>query len=662
MAGNPNSNTRMFYTRKSDGRTYEFCPVPLLASSHEHAVITHNEVNSTLAVISTYTLNGYLLPDNPALSGVNASASCIELLDRKKDQLNFALNEGRGNWLVVDGSGYTILNEYPIVRSVSFEDSQMVSHLKYSITLEFETDYGASKVKAFTESWSVQQNEDDTYAVSHSLNAVGIPDFPAATGALKNARNFIISKAGTANPDKFAFSTSPYVPALIDIRTFAAYNHSRSENVNETDGSYDISENWLMASGAYQDDRTITRDYILNELNQVIETVSVNGSVVGRGDTTFARYDNAVDGFTNFVTPQINFGALTGFTSKNRVDNRIAGTVSYSFSVTPSGSGVSDVEDRQVSRSFQMNEDGTVSQTVSTSARIRLGSTTSINEAENFCFENNYPINSTFPPFNASLSGNLESISKQIDELAKSYSLSRTFREQAVASYREEWEASRELNIDTSTVQITVNGTVYGLAYETATNSELRFIAASGAYTNNVLPLLRERARELVPTGTCLSANPVRETLGWAKKVGRITYSQSFDNRLVTSNPSIKSESIEASYTLPTDVMVEFAIPAKATGPILQGQQTVTGPSKTLTISYTMVGNNSGVCGVTSATSRAALEAIGLGESSILVNNTVAENDRGEKPIGSAVYKTQDEYRLSKENVFTRTVAWKWAD
>lgn len=652
----------MFYSRKSDGRTYEFCPVPTLTHANEHSVISHTEVGSTLAVISTYTLNGYLLPTNPALSGVSPDASCIELLDRKKDQLNYALNEQRGNWLVVDGSGYTIINEYPIVRNVSFDDSQMVSHLKYAITLEFETDYGANKVKAFNETWNVQQNDDDTYAITHSLNAVGIPDFPAATGALKNARNFIISRAGTADSSKFSFSTSPHVPALIDIATFGAYNHSRSEAVDEANGSYDLTENWVMASGAYQDDRTITRDYTLNELNQVIETVSVNGTVVGRGDTTFARYDNAVDGFTNFVTPQINFGMLTGFTSKNRVDNRIAGTVSYSVSIIPSGSGVSDVEDRQVSRSFQMNEDGTVSQTVSTSARIRLGSSLSINDAENFCFENNYPINSTFPPFNASLSGNVESISKQIDELTKSYSLSRTFREQGTSAYREEWEVNRELNAETSTVQITVNGTVFGLGFEPTTNGEVRFIAASGAYTNNILPLIRQRAYEIAPTGTCLSANPVRETLGWARKTGRVSYSQSFDNRSLTSNPSIKNELIEASYVLPTDVTVDFVIPGKDDGPIIQDIQTITGPSKTLSISYTMVANTSGACGVTSASSRAALEAIGLAESNILVNNTVNDNDRGEKPVGSRVFKTQDEYRLSSTNVFTRTVSWKWAD
>lgn len=655
---NRNAGARAFYTRQSDNRTYEFCPVPLIAHSMEYVKQGSNERGGNLVTIHSLTLNGALLPENPSLSGVSPDASCLEILDRKKDQLAYALAEDRGNLLIVDASGYTVLNVNPIIRSFSVDESSMVSVLRYNIEIEYETDYGLAKVKEFDENWDISQNDDDTWAINHSLSARGIPDLPIGTGALTNARNFILGHANTAERSHFIFSSSPYVPGIIDINNLAAYNHRRSENCSLTEGTYSLTESWILSSGNYKDDRTINASFTYNENGDEVQTIELNGTIVGYGDTTFERYTNAHSAFYNVVAPEIGFFSPGNQVTKNFSLNRFAGTVNYSISKVPASGD--QLENKSISRQFQFNEDGSVSQTVTTTAKARVGSIATLAEAQAYCEGLNYPINSLDPPFNASLSGNIENVSKTVDDLTISYSLTKTYRDQEVDGWREEFEVNREENADTATVVVTVNGTVFGLVREPGTKTTARFVAASGAYYNVINPLIYSRALSIIPTGTCLASNPVRKSIGQSQLAGRITYNFSYENRPVTANPSILSEKIATSYKLPTEVFVEFGIPGKATGPVIQDQQTVTSRSKSLSITYTIASEvvASGICGEYSSSAREDLEAIGLTESEILVSNTRAQHTRGEKPIATRVFKSQDEYNFSDQNVFTRNVTW----
>jgi len=138
MSANPNAGTQMFWVRKSDGLTYCFSPVPLLADSKEILRTVKDGVETRLGVVRTLTFNGVLLPNKPALSGVSPDATCLELLDRKSDQLCSALDEDFGNLLIVDATGYAVISEFPRVASISFDESQMVDKRNYSIVFEFE--------------------------------------------------------------------------------------------------------------------------------------------------------------------------------------------------------------------------------------------------------------------------------------------------------------------------------------------------------------------------------------------------------------------------------------------------------------------------------------------------------------------------------------------
>jgi hypothetical protein len=659
MSANPNAGTQMFYVRQSDGLAYCFSPVPFIQDSKQILTTIKDGVETRLGVIHTLSFNGTLLPNKPALSGIDPSASCLEILDRKSDQLCKALNEDRGNLLIVDASGYPVLSVFPKVTSIDFPESQMVQKRDYSLTFEYEEGFNDDcKVSEFDDTWDFSAQEDDTISVSHSVSAVGVSELDG-TGAIDNAKTFVLARADTLDTTQYAFLTAPFVPAIVDADNLIEFNHIRTENINQTAGSYGITETWVMASGNFKDDRTIDNSYELNELGVLVQTQTINGTVQGYGDTTFEKFDNAVAGFNNSVAIEIGFFTASGVATKSTSENRFAGTVNYSMTFDVIDDN--PLEGRQITYSLQRNEDATTTQTVTTTASVRLASDSGIQSAIDFCFSNNFPIDSTVEPFfAASLSGNVESVSYQRDELAKSFSLTRVYREQGTPVYREEFQVSREQSLETATTTVTVNGTVQGMASELATSSIQRFDAASGAFFSTVQPLIRDRALEIIPASTCIGDTAIQTSLGYNKLNGTITYSARFDNRFLTSNPSIRDEKIDVNYTLPAEVIAIIPIPKKSDGPILQDQETVTGPQKTLKITYTMT--PSGVdCGAVNTVNQGLLEMEALTESNILINNTPLTDTRGEKPVATTVFRTADTYSFNRQSlVFTRSVTWQY--
>jgi len=660
MSANPNAGTQMYYVRQSDGLAYCFSPVPLIQDSKQILTKIKDGVETRIGITHTLSFNGTLLPNKPALSGIDPNASCLEILDRKSDQLCKALNEDRGNLLIVDASGYPVLSVFPKVTSISFPESQMVQKRDYSLTFEYEEPFDSNcKVTEFDETWDFSGQEDDTISVSHNVSAVGISESDG-TGAMANAKTFVLARADTLDRTQYAFLTAPFTPALIDADNLIEFNHIRTENVNETAGSYAITESWVLASGDFKDDRTVDRSFELNELGALIETKTINGTVQGYGDTTIEKFQNAQDGFNNFVAVEIGFFTSTSVTSKSISENRFAGTVNYSMTFDVIDD--SPLEGRQITYSLQRNEDATVSQTVTTTASIRLASDSGIQTAIDFCFANNFPIDSPIEPFfDSSLSGNLEAVSYQRDELAKTFSLSRTFREQGTPLYREEFQISREQNIESAVTSVTVNGTVQGLSTEIGTNSIERFNAASGAFFLTIQPLIRDRALEIIPAGSCITSSAINTSLGYNKLNGTITYSSRFDNRFITSNPNIRDEKIDVNYTLQADVIAIIPIPKKSDGPILQDQETKTGLQKTLRITYTMTPSGVIDCGTVNTVNQGLLEMEALSESNILVNNTPLTNTRGERPVATNVFRTGDQYSFNRQSlVFTRNVTWQY--
>jgi hypothetical protein len=645
----------MFYTRPSDQKTYCFQPVPLVAESKE---FLKTDAGQELAIVHTLTFNGTLLPAMPALSGVPDESTCISLLARKRDQMCDALSEDRGDLLVVDASGYPIFASKPIVRGLDFEETKMVQRSNYTVTFEYEDVLASGfPVRSYDESWDFNQEENDTIGASHSVNAVGIEDTTLNIPPHIVAKNFVLSRLGFDASQSFALR-SPIVDPLLDIAGFSAFNRIITENSDITAGSYSITESWTLSSGNFLDDRTIDQSFERDEEGNFFQTDSINGTVQGYGDTTFEKETNAINGFDTFVAPQIGFNDTVGVESKSKSTNRVAGTVTYSIVRVPDSGGQDDLINKTITRSFDRQEDGSVTQSVTAGAAVRQSSASGIQLAIDYAFANNIPIDSVEPIFDASLSGNIVSVSTQRDELQKSFSLTRTYVDQTTQNYTESYEVERTKGTDTSQISININGTVQGLGSELTTKGNARFLAASGAYFGTIEGLIPSRIASIIPTGSCVASDATTETLGWNELAGTISYAQTFETRIKTSNPKVLKEVIEINFDRPAQVIAVIPIPGKPDGPILQDQETVTGNSKQLSITYTMRQVDS--CGNTVATSNQALQDA-LDESDILVNNTPTDNDRGEKPESSKVFKTQDTVSFNRQSYqFTRNVTWQY--
>ena len=660
MGLNVNAGAQMFYTRPSDGATYCFSPVPLISESKEFLRTANNETR--LGIIHEVTFNGTLLPAIPALSGVSTDASCLELLDRKSDQLCSAL-EDRGDLLIVDSSGYPVIAERPTVVSLTFDESSMVHRRDYTLVFSYESEFDGGFVREYDESWSFEQQDGDQVSVQHTVSAIGLTDADGGTNALANARAFVLGKitpSGTVDKSLSSVMKAPFVPALIDIDGYTSVNHVLSEQVGITDGSYEVTETWLLASGLFQDDRTIEITFEPDEFGALRSTTNINGTVQGYGTTTFDKFANAQNGFNNFVSPQIGFSDASGVQTKSTTENRIAGTVNYSINRVPADD--SQLDSRSISRQIDRQEDGSVVQSVTTSATIRAGSTSGIELAIAFCFANNFPIDSVEPLFTAALSGNLISVSTTRDDVARSFSLTRGYQDQATSLFREEYTVERQENVDTSVTTITVGGTVFGMGVESSTKSKDRFASASGAFfgPGGIGSVIRTRALAVLPSGTCISDGAISETLSLNEFAGTINYSQSFDSRFKTSNDKVLSEQIEVTFSPGAQVIAIIPIPGKSDGPILQDQETVTGLEKSLNITYSMKRDSVGCDGDTVIPNNLLLSDA-LAESDILVNNTPIDNSRGEKPVSGKVFKTADQYTWNRQTLsFTRNVKWQY--
>ncbi len=646
----------MFYTRPSDQKTYCFSPVPLLGESKEFLKTDAGEV---LSITHTLTFAGTLLPTRPALSGVPDLSTCISLLSRKRTQMCEALSEDFGDLLIVDASGFPIISAKPRILSLEFEEGVLVQQSPYSLTVSYEEVLATgTPVSSYDESWDFTQNENDTIGVAHTVNAVGIRNTTLGIEPHIVAKDFVLSRLGYDASNSFAMRP-PYIDALLDIGNLSEFNKVLSENVDLTAGSYSVTETWIASSGAFLDDRSIANQFARDEEGVFFETTVINGTVQGYGDTTFEKLANAEDGFNTFVVPQIGFNDSINVESKEKNSNRITGNIGYSITRVPASGGQPDLVNKSISRSIERNEDGSVTQSVTTTATVRQSSASGIQIAIDYCFANNVPINSIEPIFDASLSGNIVSVSTQRSELEKSFTLTRAYTDQTTSNYTETFEIEVTKDLESSQVSIGIQGTVQGLGSESSTKSADRFVSASGAFFSVIEPLIFPRISVVIPSGFCVASDPINSTIGYNQLGGTISYSQTFETRIKSVNPNILKEEIDISFELPAQVIATIQIPGKSTGPILQDQETVTGKSKSLNIQYSMRRADD-TCVSSVIPSNVALQDA-LDESDVLVDNTALTNVRGEKPRSSKVFKTQDAVSFNRQTYqFTRSVTWQY--
>jgi hypothetical protein len=222
---------------------------------------------------------------------------------------------------------------YPRVLDISFEEGIYVDTVNFSITLEADTllnDGGLvdtegsiiakdnlpreGKTEAelleslegafiadFSEDWSVELEESvgespdlpRSYRITHNLSATGKTHYKPDNEKLpawQQARNFITHRL--TDP---ASLSGQYlnIPGLIGsgsldlIESYRGFNHTRTEQVSESNGTYSITETYLIASGTAYENYNMS---ISSSNSSPYISVTIDGNIKGLSQINASGY------------------------------------------------------------------------------------------------------------------------------------------------------------------------------------------------------------------------------------------------------------------------------------------------------------------------------------------------------------------------------------
>jgi hypothetical protein len=131
-----------------------------------------------------------------------------------------------------------------------------------------ETDLDGKFIEDYSEDWSLEAGEGDlgatpenpiSYRVSHSLSATGKTfynqDGVIQKPAWQQAKDFVLERLGANDPAN-DYPSYPNIAGVVGSGTvnlanaYGGYNLVRTEQINVAAGTYAVSENWILVSGA----------------------------------------------------------------------------------------------------------------------------------------------------------------------------------------------------------------------------------------------------------------------------------------------------------------------------------------------------------------------------------------------------------------------------
>jgi hypothetical protein len=239
---------------------------------------------------------------------------------------------------ILDNAGATIVC-YPRVSSISFTENAYVTKCEYTITLEADylvrgqfdgdsqyVDYEGTLtnsgiqgtevqvqtllsdpatyfVETYSEDWSLEVDDTQgeslanprSYRISHNLSATGKTVYDWESEKVKPAwewaRDFVHSRLSDNPNDSYPNVAGQIGSGTVDlINSYGGFNQVRTEQINVADGTYSITENWVLSSGYSTESYNITTS---TSNTDAFINVSVNGSVKGLSNIPPDQYGNA---------------------------------------------------------------------------------------------------------------------------------------------------------------------------------------------------------------------------------------------------------------------------------------------------------------------------------------------------------------------------------
>lgn len=263
-----------------------------------------------------------LVPRGEALTAVMSKQSALRALFAKDGQ-KLAITD----WDTGDPNFVC----YPRVISVDFQEGVYVERADYTITLEADTllfgegdptssvenegsliasdgvaragitesellaSLSGAFIADFSEDWAIEVDEAQgesvelprSYRVTHNINATGKTHFsppptpgssPIKYKAWEQAKKFVqhrLSENATEYPNIMGKIGSGTVNL---VNTYRGFNHTRTENLSESAGTYSVSETWLIASGTAYENYNLS---ISSSTSAPFVSVSIDGNIKG---------------------------------------------------------------------------------------------------------------------------------------------------------------------------------------------------------------------------------------------------------------------------------------------------------------------------------------------------------------------------------------------
>lgn len=307
---------------------YSFRPVPLMTLSNE--LQKPADQGEIIGEAYSISLRGTLI--------IPSGSGSIVQIRQKQDELLTAFS-GDGRLFELKCGSTTLLQAYPRIRSVSFDEGIWVFQSPYTIELEFDElapGSGTSFLQDASEDWSVEFGEQSKWAwtlpagsgadtnpyrlrITHSLSATGKSRYNAAglqVKAWQHARNYVIPRLGIntgyiSNSGVFNMNAG----------SFSAYDHVRSIQSNEKAGTYSVTESWLVQEtglggvpGNAIEDFTIS---LRQTTDSDLTFVGIEGTIQGVESRTYGVNPG------DFTISETKYASASG--TWNTVKNRLLG-------------------------------------------------------------------------------------------------------------------------------------------------------------------------------------------------------------------------------------------------------------------------------------------------------------------------------------------------
>ncbi len=323
-----------------------------------------------------WTIGGY--PPDEAYTGGNTPFARIE---RKQEALRWLFRED-GKILEWQGPPAPTVKCRPRVVSINFPEGQWNDRCEYSIDLEAEylagvTDediFDASGLQDISEDWQFNEvagHDGKVYEISHVVSANGISTFnvvtAAETQAWSNAKIWCDARI-TGLPD------SNFVTYATSFSNWVNGSYTKSTNISERDGSYAITETWVIReAGPGEVAATYTEESfnVIHRTEDDAVDVSYNGTIYGLQNKEHVGGSSAVSNARAVVptnsaaktATETALGTLLGSyvipsspTQRNVTINEKDGTVTFSFDWS-AGEDVDYIQSNEASISYR-SEDG----------------------------------------------------------------------------------------------------------------------------------------------------------------------------------------------------------------------------------------------------------------------------------------------------------------